>query len=129
MLIEDNPGDVYLVQFALKESDLKCHLTTFANGQEAVRALCQVQTPETAFAPDVIFLDLNTPKSDGFEVLVKLQGVSHLVKVPIAIITSSQAISDKTRAAELGAVRYIHKPSQLDEFVSAIGTAIKEMLG
>ena len=126
VLIEDNPADVYLVQLALKENNVNCHLTTFRNGQEAVRSLCQ--PAETHIIPNVILLDLNTPKSDGFEVLIRLRGTPHLANVPIAIVTSSQATSDKARSARLGVIRYIHKPSQLEEFIATVGQAVKEML-
>jgi CheY-like chemotaxis protein len=76
----------------------------------------------------MIFLDLNTPRVDGFEVLRTFKGTPRLSGVPIAILTSSRARSDKQRAATLGA-RYIEKPSQLDDFLSAVGQAAKEMLG
>jgi len=126
VLIEDNPADVYLVQLALEENEVNCHLTTFRNGQEALRSLCQ--PAETHIVPAVILLDLNTPKSDGFDVLIRLRGTPHLANVPIAIVTSSQATSDKARTARLGVVRYIHKPSQLEEFIATVGQAVKEML-
>ena len=128
VLIEDNPADVYLVQLALKENDVNCHMITFSNGQEALRSLCKPETAETQIVPNVILLDLNTPKSDGFEVLIRLRGTPHLANVPIAIVTSSQATSDKARTARLGAVRYIHKPSQLNEFIATVGQAVKDML-
>ena len=79
--------------------------------------------------PDVIILDLNTPKSDGFEVLIRLRGSPHLSNVRIAILTSSQAASGKARSARMGAIRYIQKPSQLDEFLSTVGAAVREMVG
>jgi CheY-like chemotaxis protein len=126
VLIEDNPADVYLVELALKENNVNCHMTTFRTGQEALRSLCQPL--ETQIVPDVILLDLNTPKSDGFEVLIRLRGTPHLANVPIAIVTSSQATSDKARTARLGVVRYIHKPSRLEEFIATVGGAVKEML-
>ena len=131
VLIEDNPGDVFLVERALKELDITCDLTTFSNGQEALKRLCP---PEGTGAdhqvlPDAILLDLNTPKSDGFEVLSRLRGNVWLAHVPIAIITSSQATSDMARASRLGAIRYIQKPSHLDEFITKVGGAIREMLG
>ena len=80
------------------------------------------------FVPDAILLDLNTPKSDGFNVLVRLKNTPHLAEVPIAIFTSSQATIDKTRSSVLGAARYIQKPSSLEEFLNTVGQAIKEML-
>ena len=91
--------------------------------------LCpEENTKGDPFVPDAILLDLNTPKSDGFNVLVKLKNTPHLAGVPIAIFTSSQATIDKTRSNVLGAARYIQKPSDLEEFLKTVGQAIKEML-
>lgn len=126
VLIEDNPGDVFLVEMALKESDIAHQLTRFENGTAAVRALCSSVGPDT-LAPDAILLDLNTPGSDGFDVVDELRQSPRLSHVPIAILTSSQASSDKRRAALQG-VRYIQKPSALVDFLATVGKAVNEML-
>lgn len=129
VLIEDNPADVYLVEMALKESGILYEMTRFNNGEEAVESLCAPEGPATKrLLPDAILLDLNTPKSDGFEVLEKLRQAPHLAGVPIAIVTSSQASSDKHRAALIGHTRYIEKPSHLEEFLTTVGQAVKDML-
>ena len=125
VLVEDNPGDVYLVELALKENGIPYELTQFNNGSEALTALST--PPANAFIPDAILLDLNTPKSDGFQVLILLRQSPHLSNVPIAILTSSQANSDKHRAS-LQNVRFIQKPSQLADFLTTVGKAVKEML-
>ena len=128
VLIEDNPADVFLAELALKESGVTYELTKFKSGEEALRALCPPEGTETsAFVPDAILLDLNTPKSDGFEVLIQLKQVPRFARVPIAIITSSQAPSDKHRTSIQG-TRYIQKPAQLKEFLTTVGQAIKEMI-
>jgi CheY-like chemotaxis protein len=126
VLIEDNPGDVLLVKMALEENGITHALTQFDSGIEAVENLCAPANRE--LIPDAILLDLNTPGTDGFEALGTLRQSPRLAGVPIAILTSSRAISDKRRAAIQGA-RYIEKPSQLDAFVSSVGQAVKEMLG
>lgn len=129
VLIEDNPGDVLLVEMALQEHEVPYHLTRFATGEDALNALCRRDgTDGQDFHPDAILLDLNTPKSDGFEVLGTLRRDPRLADVPIAIITSSQARSDKHRSSLIGAVRYIEKPSQLEPFLATVGKAVKEML-
>lgn len=129
VLIEDNPGDVFLVELALQANQVSYHLTRFETGDEALGALCTPEgDPAHAFHPDAILLDLNTPKSDGFEVLGTLKRNPSLADVPIAIITSSQARSDKHRTSLMGAVRYIEKPSELEKFLSTVGMAVKEML-
>ena len=128
VLIEDNPADVYLVELALKEKGITHEMTRLNSGEEALRALCPSDGTETsAFVPDAILLDLNTPKSDGFEVLITLKLSPRLARVPMAIITSSQAASDKHRTALQG-TRYIQKPAQLQEFLTTVGQAVKEML-
>lgn len=129
VLIEDNSADVLLVEMALKQSSISYELTRFRDGQEAVDSLCAPEgTPAHAFHPDAILLDLNTPRSDGFVVLGKLRGNPHLSDVPIAILTSSQARSDKHRTGIAGGVRYIEKPSRLEEFLTTVGSTVKEML-
>lgn len=125
VLVEDNPGDVLLFEMALKENGIPFELTHFDNGTEALRAL---SAPEaTAFVPDAILLDLNTPRSDGFNVLIQIMRSPRLSHVPIAILTSSRASSDKNRAA-LQSVRFIQKPSHLQDFLATVGGAVKEML-
>ena len=128
VLVEDNPADVFLVELALKESGVTYELTKFKSGEEALRALCLPEGTETsALVPDAILLDLNTPRSDGFQVLIKLKQAPRLAHVPMAVITSSQAPSDKHRTSLQGS-RYIQKPTQLEEFLTTVGQAIKEMI-
>ena len=125
VLVEDNPGDVLLFEMALKENGISCELTHFNNGTEALRAL---SAPEaTTFVPDAILLDLNTPRSDGFQVLIKISQSPRLSHVPIAILTSSRASGDQYRAVLQG-VRFIQKPSHLEEFLATVGGAVREML-
>lgn len=125
VLVEDNPGDVLLFEMALKENGIPFELTHFDNGAEALRRL---SAPEAAaFVPDAILLDLNTPRSDGFQVLIKLTQSPRLSHVPIAILTSSKANSDKHRAS-LQSVRFIQKPAHLEEFLATVGGAVREML-
>src|SRR6266566_5419993 len=126
VLIEDNPADVLLIEMALKEKGIPCQLTRFATGEEAVRVLCGSEGADI-LRPDAILLDLNTPRSDGFQVLIKLKQFPRFADVPIALLTSSQATSDKHRS-RLQGTRYIEKPSQLEEFLATIGQAVKEML-
>jgi CheY-like chemotaxis protein len=129
VLIEDNPGDVLLVEMALEENDVACEITRFTDGEEALRWLCATdESASNGLRPDIILLDLNTPKSDGFAVLKQLKETPHLAGVPVAVVTSSRAQTDKRRAELLGASRYVEKPSELDEFLSEVGQAVKEVL-
>ena len=126
VLIEDNPADVLLVRKALEENGIEHSLTRFETGEEAIRVLCS-DANGNVFVPDAILLDLNTPRTDGFEALRRLKVFPRFSEVPIAVLTSSRDQRDKHRAGVQGA-RYIEKPSQLKEFLSSVGSAVKEML-
>ncbi len=125
MLVEDNPADVYLIKLALKEKGIPFELTHFTNGSDALTSLSAPL--EDAVIPDVILLDLNLPKTDGFELLALLRQAPRLSEVPIAILTSSKARSDKHRA-DLQNVRFIQKPLDLEEFLTTVSQAVTEML-
>lgn len=80
VLIEDNPGDVELVKLALRENGIAYALTEFECGRDAVDILCA--ETDDVIVPDAILLDLNTPQTDGFEVLQKLRDCPRLSRVP-----------------------------------------------
>lgn len=126
VLIEDNPADILLVRKALEENGIAHSLTTFECGEEAIRILCAEAKGEV-FVPDAILLDLSTPGMDGFELLHRFRGFPRFSQLPIAILTSSRDRRDKHRAA-LHSTRYIEKPTQLNEFLTSVGRAVREML-
>jgi two-component system, chemotaxis family, response regulator Rcp1 len=126
VLIEDNPADVHLVELALREYGIAYSLTRFESGTEAVRVLCSPGA-ENLCEPDLILMDLNSPRTDGFDALRTLKESLLLTKVPIAILTSSGARTDKQRAERLG-TPFIEKPCQLKDFLATVGQAVAEML-
>jgi len=124
VLVEDNPGDVFLVRKALKEKGIAVDLTCFEDGQEALKSLLQPRRK----VPDLILLDLNVPKIDGVDVLRTVRNTPHLADVPVLILTSSASPTDIHRTALLGAARYITKPSELYDFLREVGRGVEEML-
>jgi CheY-like chemotaxis protein len=124
MLVEDNEGDVYLVEKALQNRHIPYQLTRYEDGEQAIRALS-----ETDFRkPDLILLDLNLPRLEGFDVLRATRTRPALVGIPVGILTTSDAATDRHRVSLIGAERYIHKPPTLEEFLDEVGQAIVEML-
>lgn len=75
----------------------------------------------------LIILDLNLPRHDGIEILERLRdtGFRH---VPVVVLTSSDSQRDRALAIQLGAVRFLRKPSELEQFLS-LGAVFKELLG
>lgn len=125
VLVEDNPADVYLIEMALAHENIAYDLTRYENGEDAVKALSGQASSQD---PDIILLDLNTPRGDGIETLKSIQQTPRYANVPTAIITSSRSQSDQHRVSLLGSARFIHKPTNLDEFLANVGRAVKEML-
>jgi DNA-binding response OmpR family regulator len=78
--------------------------------------------------PDLIILDLNLPRREGFDVLQTIRSKPAMVGVPIAILTSSDATKDRHRISVTGGERYIHKPPMLEDFLEQVGQAIEELL-
>jgi len=124
ILVEDNPEDVFLVDQALRNLQIEYALTLYEDGEEALRALAS----ELQDAPDLILVDLNLPRRDGFEVLTAIRQTPHLVGIPVGVLTSSTARKDRHRAALIGVEQYISKPANPEEFVSEVGAAVQQLL-
>jgi CheY-like chemotaxis protein len=125
LVAEDNEGDVFLVREALRFHNLEFQLHVAPDGLAAMRYIDDLgHTPE-APCPDVFLLDLNLPKVDGHDVLNTLRAHPRCSRVPVIIVTSSDAPKDRERAELLGATHYFRKPSDLTEFM-ALGAIIRE---
>lgn len=120
LLVEDNPADIRLTKEALKESDSETILDVVTDGEEALDFLFLRNTHSTAQRPDIILLDLNLPKRTGLEVLKEVKADESLKKIPVIVLTTSDAHHDITRAYEAHANCYILKPVDFDEFAEVI---------
>jgi len=124
--VEDNRGDVLLVEVALREAGLQFELIHMADGEKAIEYLRTLSNGNRGSSLDLVLLDLNLPKRDGWEVLEELRAVQMEHPVPVVILSSSSAPQDLARAERLGVLNYIRKPSTLDEFL-AIGLRLKQL--
>lgn len=120
LLAEDNPGDVRLTQEALRESKIRNNLNVVTDGVEAIAFLRRQGKYANAPTPDVVLLDLNLPKKDGREVLAEIKSDPVLKRIPVVIITSSEAEQDILRTYDLHANCYVSKPVDLDQFIKVI---------
>jgi two-component system, chemotaxis family, response regulator Rcp1 len=115
LLIEDNPGDVLLIEKALLEGD-PVHLEVVRTGAEAISYLRREGRFADAVRPDIIILDLNIPSLDGREILQMVKHDGALLRIPVIVLTSSKSESDLNRSYDAGANSYIIKPSGWEEF-------------
>jgi two-component system response regulator len=120
LLIEDNPGDAHLTRLALEESKICINLNVVQDGVEALHYLHREGKYHQATIPDLILLDLNLPKKDGREVLADIKSDSLLRRIPVVVLTTSQAEEDIVKAYNLFANCYITKPVDFDRFVKIV---------
>ena len=120
LLVEDNPGDVRLTQEALRDGKVRNSMHVAADGVEALAFLRREGKFADARRPDVILLDLNLPKKDGREVLAEIKTDPDLRRIPVVVLTTSEAEEDILRAYNLYANAYVAKPVDLDKFIAVV---------
>jgi CheY-like chemotaxis protein len=122
LLVEDNSGDARLAREALRDAKVRNNLTWISDGAEALSFLRRQGKYATAPRPDLILLDLNLPRKDGREVLTEIKADEKYKRIPVVILTTSQAEEDVLRAYHLNANCYITKPVDLDQFMKVVKT-------
>lgn len=120
LLVEDNPADIRLTREALKENKIVNTLAVALDGVEAMKYLHKQGKYSKVTKPDLILLDLNLPKKDGREVLAELKQDNNLKRIPVVILTSSQAEEDILKSYNLHANCYITKPVDFDQFLKVV---------
>jgi two-component system, chemotaxis family, response regulator Rcp1 len=121
LVIEDNPGDVRLIEEALREGVATGHhVSRASDGIEAQRLLRREGPYASAPVPDLILLDLNLPGIDGRELLREIKATPRLRRVPVIVLSSSKAEEDILRTYELNANAYVTKPVHVDDFLRTI---------
>lgn len=122
-LVEDNRGDIRLIQEALKRSTVAHEVVTVRNGMDAMSYLHREGEYSEAPRPDLILLDLNLPRKDGREVLAEIKADPQLKRIPVVVLTTSKNDDDISQSYNLHVNCYITKSrnlSQLFEIVKGI---------
>src|SRR5581483_856766 len=119
LIIEDNPGDIRLLQEAFLELRANVNIQVAKDGAEGLELVLSAKHPKKGWRPDLILLDLNLPKVSGHDVLARIKNNPQSCAIPVIVLTSSRAESDVRRAYESHANAYLKKPSTLDGLVSA----------
>lgn len=127
LLVEDNPGDVLLIQEALDAAHLCFELTHCDSVQAALRTI-SMYVSEDITVPDLLLLDYNLPGGDAREVLKAATTNPKLMQTRKAVITSSMSPHDREDALQNGAECVIPKPAELDLFLGEVGGAISRLL-
>ena len=125
LLVEDNKGDVGLIEEVFEESKIKNSLHVAEDGEEAMLYLHGKGKFLGSPRPDIIILDLNLPKKDGREVLREIKEDEKFCNIPVIVLTTSSAENDILGAYGLHANAYITKPLDFDQFMNVVGSIEK----
>ena len=120
LLVEDNIGDIRLIQEVLKDSLVFQEILTVRDGMDAMAFLRHKEAYQDAPRPDLIVLDLNLPKKDGREVLAEIKNDPELKRIPVVVLTTSRNEDDVIRSYDLHANCYITKSRNLQELFKIV---------
>jgi len=120
LLVEDNPGDALLTRETLEASKVWLEMEHVEDGEKALAYLERGLAAQPTNLPDLILLDLNLPRMHGREVLAAIRAKEALRRIPIVVLTSSDAEQDILKSYELGANCYVTKPVGLEAFQSIV---------
>ncbi len=129
LLVEDNPAHAELVKRSLQEQRVSYQVTHLSDGEQAVEYLFQrgdYADKRKHPRPHIILLDLRLPCLDGLDVLrqIKTADEEALRRIPVVILTTSEAEQDLAQAYDSHANSYVIKPLNFEGF-----TALMDILG
>lgn len=128
LLVEDNEGDVLLTKVALEESNVNFKLSVINDGKEALDFLNKEGKYANEIMPQLVLLDINLPKKNGHEVLQYIKKTENLKHIPVIMLTTSSSQNDIDLAYENNAVGFITKPSDVNDFIAAVATAVNSWI-
>lgn len=127
LLVEDNPGDVRLVEEALRAAAIHYEMTHCETLKAALTMISGYAAGDSN-VPDLILLDYNLPGGDALELIQAVIANAALWRARKAVISSSLSPRDQQDALRTGAERFIYKPADLDLFVKEVGNTLVQLL-
>lgn len=120
LLVEDNEGDIVLIQEALDEGRVANNISICRDGEKAIHYLSREGEYADAIKPDLVILDINLPRKNGHEVLEFIKEADHLKQTPVIMLTTSSLDADIAQSYMKHANCYITKPLEVDDFMKAV---------
>lgn len=123
LLVEDNPDDAELIEYAFRKAGIANPLAAVVDGDAAVDYVggAAAYADRTRHPlPELILLDLKLPRRSGFEVLSFIRGQEATQHTPVVVLTSSSQHKDIRRAYELAANSYLVKPVSRDALIEMV---------
>lgn len=119
LLADDDDDDCLFFKEALEELPISTKLTTVTDGNQLMQLLYK-----SDILPDVLFLDLNMPRKNGYECLSEIQISPILEKLPVIIFSTSFDKDSVNQLHDYGAHYYIRKPGEFAELKNVIYKAL-----
>ncbi len=119
-LVEDNRGDIRLIQEALKNTAVDCEVAIARDGVDAMAYLRREGNYTDVSLPDLILLDLNLPRKDGREVLADIKADPVLCHIPVVVLTTSRNEEDICQSYDLHVNCYISKSRNLSQLFQIV---------
>jgi CheY-like chemotaxis protein len=120
LLVENSPGDVRLTRETLRDAKIANNLHVAQDGEVALDFLHRRGGHAAAPKPDLILLDLNLPRKDGREVLAEIKNAEALRRIPVVVLTTSQAERDIVESYDLHANCFVTKPVDFTQFIDVV---------
>ena len=116
LIVEDHPPTAELLASAIDETDVEISSRVVHTGHDCLSIL--FDESEQAFRPDLVFLDLELPDTDGISILEKIQDERALRRIPVIVLSGTNDQDTIRRCYEAGATAFISKPDNLNGFFS-----------
>ena len=127
--VEDENDTALVFRAAVAQADIRLSVYRVSDGEQALVYLRRLEPYTAVPRPDLVFLDLNMPRVDGWQVLVAMRDDESLRSIPVVVLTTSSHPADKERAYALGATHYITKPSAFNVLVGELTSACQKFFG
>lgn len=124
LLVEDDDDHAELVTYVISDVAPAIELVRAADGSEAIARMEQFARESEETHPDLVLLDLKLPLVDGVGVAEAFKNRVDMRHIPIVMLTTSAASSDRARAYRAGVNSYLVKPMELDELRELIATVV-----
>lgn len=120
LIVDDDPGDVFLIQQALRICHKNVRTDAVGDGIEALKFLRQEGRYSDRPTPHFVFLDLNMPRMNGHETLIELRADETLKSLPVIVLTTSESKVDIRKAYAEQATCFVNKPLELDALTTMV---------
>lgn len=118
LIVDDEPNILLSLEFLMKQAGYEVHTST--DGEDALQQIHS--TP-----PDLVLLDINMPKRNGYEVCETVRADPKLNRVKIVMLTAKGRDVEREKGLALGADDYIVKPFSTQEVVDKVNEMLRNL--